>query len=538
MATADVLVPIRDGPWNGMLDAISPTAKAQGKYLLGQNVYPLDPNIGEGVVGRPGVRVMGAIGGSAGNRRTQGFYQFTKRDGTEYSIRIVGGKFETLNWATEVWTEVLTTAQLTAAGITLDSTATIAFLTFSDQVIISDGVNTAWMWNGTTGGGLTKLTNAPVFYGPLTNDAGRVWGIKANETSTMVWSEVDDANTGYEAGGYNNAWTIAQTDPNRLYRLIGTNEALYVLRARSGTIISGQVTSTFEAAATRESLSDTIGTMSPFAVVVQDLNILLLDADMHPQMLRPGAAGFTEIWTALRETVKKSSRTPAILAKCQSLLYTPASLLFFSVPQRGSVEPDMLLVYDVKGTVPVPVAVWTGWDITAMGMIKNPTSGKNYFFHGGVDGYSYLHGDPEDSAGPWDDELASGTVAVDHILETQALGYQIEQEKIFDRIDVSVRANTRMTLEISAETPRGATSGAQIITVDSGFLGWDLSLWDDMIWDVDTSIGTQESHGDVGTDLQARWIKVKVRHRTAGEQFGLVALSVTAYSTDNDPEIP
>lgn len=537
MAATDQLLELSDGPWQGMVDAISPTTQTQGKYLLGQNVYPLDPSIGEGVVGRPGVRVMGAIGGAVGARRSQGFYQFTKRNGTEHTIRIVGGKFYTLNWTTEVWAEVLTTAQLTAAAITLSTTAQIAFLTFSDKVLISDGVNTPWQWDGTVGAGLTKLVNAPVFYGPPTAYSGRIWAIKAAETSTLVWSEVDDAATGYEVGGYNNAWTISQTDPNRLYRLIGTNESLYVLRARSGTIISGSVTSTFSASASRESLSDTIGTMSPFAVTVQDLNIITLDADMHPQLLRPGGAGFTQLWTQLRETLKKVPKTPAMLEKCMSVLYTPASLLFFAIPDIGATEPNLILVYDVKGDIPVPVAVWRGWEITAMAMVKNPTTGQPYLFHGDTTGYSYLHGNPEDASGPWDDQMQTGTVAIDHILETQALGFAVEREKIFDRIDVSVRANTRMTLEISAATPRGH-SVPQTIQVDSGFEGWDFALWDTMVWDVDVMLGTQESHGDVGIDLQSRWIKTKVRHRTIGQQFGLVALRVTAYTTDDDPEIP
>lgn len=533
MATTDQTVPIRDGPWQRMLDAISPTTKQPGAYLLCQNAYPLDPAIGEGIVGRPGVRQLGAIGGSVGARRTQGYYQYTKRDGTEHTIRIVGGRFETFNWSTEVWTNVLTTADLAGAAITLDPNATIAFITFSDKVIISDGVNTAWSWDGTTGAGLTKLTNAPVFYGPLTVYAGRLWGIKAVETSTFVWSEVDDANTGYEVGGYNNAWTLTQTDPNRLYRLIGTNEALYVLRARSGTTISGQVTSSFEAAATRESLSDTIGTMSPFAVVIQDLNILTLDADMHPQLLKPGGVGFAELWTSLRETLRRVPRTPEMLYKCQAVLYTPASLLLISIPQQSATEPNMLLVYDVKGTVPVPVAVWTGWEITAMAMVKDAAK-EPRLLHGGTDGYTYLHANPEDEDGPWDDKLAGGTVAVDHRFQTQALGFDVAQEKIFDRIDVSVRASTEMTLEISAETPRGA-SEPQTIVVDSGYLGWDTGLFDEAVFDDDRTI---ESHGDVGIDLHARWIKVDFRHRTVGEQFGLVSTTVTAYPTNNDPEVP
>jgi hypothetical protein len=94
-----------------------------------------------------------------------------------------------------------------------------------------------------------------------------------------------------------------------------------------------------------------------------------------------------------------------------------------------------------------------------------------------------------------------------------------------------------MTLAVNVTSTRGKTT-PQTIVVDSGIAGWDNALWDEMIWDVNVSLSTQEAHGDVGIDVEARWIKPRVYHSTLNERFGLVALAVTGYSFDDDPEVP
>lgn len=538
MADTDVAVPLEDGPWTGILDSVAPTAKGTGKYLQGVNIYPLDPEIGEGVVGRPGVRQMGAQLGAGAVRRTQGIFQFTKENGTEITVAIVGGKFYTLNWATEVWTEVLTAANLAGAAITLSATQPIGFVVYNDTLLVSDGVNTPWTWDGTTGAGLVKLTNAPAFYGQPAVYYGRIFGIKASEPTVLVWSETDLANTGYEAGGYNNSWSLTQTDPNRLFGILGTNDSLIVARARSATSIGGSVTSNFSSAATRDSVSDTEGTQSPFALVLIGVNIMLLDADLHPQLVRPGGSGLTQLWTPMRENLKRLPKTPAMLEKSIAVNYTPAQLVLISVADIEATEPNLLMVFDAKEKIPIPVAVWSGWEITSMSMVKSgvaATLGRPYLFHGGTDGRIYLHGHPDDDTFLTDDALASGTIPIRHVLETMALGYSTKREKIFDRIDISSRSPTEQTLDVSVTTPRGRST-PQTIVLPPGIPGWDFGLWDEMEWDTEAS--TQENHADVGIDEQARWVKVLLEHETLGEQFGVNALTVTAYTTDDDPEVP
>lgn len=532
MAEADKEILLEDGPWDGILDSVAPTARREGKYLVGENIYPEDPAVGAGVVGRPGCRVLGAQLGSAGRRRVQGKYEFVKKSGTKHRIAIVGGYFYTFDWATEIWTERLSAANLAAAAVTLDQSARIAFLTYSDKVLISDGVNTPWMWDGTSGGGITKLTNAPIFYGQPTIFAGRIFGIKAIDTVTAVWCEPDQPNTGYEAGGFNNSWSLIQTDPNRLYRLVGTNEALFAIRARSGTTITGNVTANFATSSSRDSLSETEGTKSPFAVAtVGTAELVFPDASMKPHLLIPGGQP-TPIWTPFREfgaTLPEDQAEKAI-----AIHWPPADLLLLAVCGAGATECNRVMVYDTKGATPIAVSVWYGWTITSLAMWTNDQD-EAFLIRGDDNGYIYQHGNPDGAI--WDDRLVSGDVAIKHVLELQALGYSTKREKIFDRIDLALRSLTAMTLDVSVLTPRGQ-SAQQVVSQPAGYLGWDSGFWDQMEWDPDVSVTTQEQHASVGLEVFGRWAKPRVEHETLGERFGLVAVTITGYAVSDDPPIP
>jgi hypothetical protein len=538
VAATDVEIPLEDGPWDGMLDSISPTAKAAGKYLLGQNIYPLDPDIAEAIVGRPGVRQLGAQLGAAANRRCQGTFQFTKKStGFEATVQICGGKFYTYDWGLALWSEVLTTAQLAAAGIIIDPYAQIAFLNFADRLIVSDGVHDLWDWNGTTGAGLRNLVNSEPMFGPIRAAYARVVGISALNRDTILWSQTDDATTGYRAGGFNNAWSLTQNDPNSLFALLTTNNVTYVLRARSGLPLEGAPGDNWLGDNTQDSISDTYGTLSPFAAILHDVNAMVLDAALHPQFLRPGGAGFIPIWREMRETTKRISKNPAFAAKCMTVFYSPAQLFLIAYPDSGANECNACLVYDAKGELPRAVAVWRGWEMTSMAMVKDG-SGAQVWIHGDSNGFVYLHGNPEDDNFITDDNLSTGVVAIEHILEQQPQGYATKTEKIFDRADFTVRPGIgQMTLQVSLATPYGSSAEQQVV-LGTASTGFDDVNFDEATFDATGGQTTQEIHGDVGLDGFGRWGKLKLRHATIGEQFGLEAIRLAAYVNDDDPEAP
>jgi hypothetical protein len=537
VAATDVEIPLEDGPWDGMLDSISPTAKAAGKYLLGQNVYPLDPDIAEAIVGRPGVKQLGAQLGAVANRRVQGIFQFTKSTGFEATVGVAGGKFYSYDWSLLLWSEPITAA-LGIAGITIDPYAQIAFLNFADRLVVSDGVHDLWDWDGSNGGGLRNLVNSEPMYGQIRVYYARIVGISALTRDTILWSQTDDATTGYRSGGFNNAWSPTQNDPNRLEAILPTNNVLYAFRARSALPLEGPPGPDFSTDNTRDSISDTFGTLSPFAAILHDVNAVVLDANLHPQFLRPGGAGFIPIWRELRETTKRTSKAPAFAAKCITIFYEPASLFLIAYPDSGANECNACLVYDAKGELPRAVAIWRGWEITSMAMVKDG-AGRPVWLHGDSNGYIYQHGNPEDDNFLTDDALATGTVAIEHIFEQQPQGYATKTEKIFDRADFTVRpAIGQMTMNVSLSTPYG-TSAEQQVVLGSASTGFDDPTgFDDLTFDGTGGGTTQEIHSDVGLDGFGRWGKLKLRHATLGEQFGLEAIRIAAYVNDDDPEAP
>lgn len=214
------------------------------------------------VVLRGGWKRVGSttVGTAVGTARFNGeVLEWFTAAGTAIRMVVSGGQIYTLS-VLAVPSLVVTTANLTTATITLNTSGPIFAVPFQGQVVISDGTNTPFMWDGTSGaGGLTKLTNAPVAFGPPTVYYAKLFFIKNSDRGTIVWSEENSANTGYEAGGFNNAWTLSQTGTRPLLAIAGTNEGLYYFRRDSIGIIRGAVTTTFSTTGTHDGVSGGTG---------------------------------------------------------------------------------------------------------------------------------------------------------------------------------------------------------------------------------------------------------------------------------------
>jgi hypothetical protein len=261
------------------MDSLDPTTAGPSLLRDAQNLFPEQTDIGTAWIGRPGFQTTGDAPLGSSTRKAQGYHELVKLNGTRYRIAVHEGVFYTYDWTSDTYTSH-------SAGMpTLSTAALVAMVTFADNVVVSDGVNPPFMWDGTT---WTLLSDCPVLYGKPWVYYDQLFGIKATERSTIVWSEVNDPTIGYEAGGYNNAWTLGQSDQDPLTAGVGMNELMYVWRGRSITSILGTPGPDFSTQGTREGISETVGTMSPFAVVVFDRSVYFLDADGRPQRLRVG----------------------------------------------------------------------------------------------------------------------------------------------------------------------------------------------------------------------------------------------------------
>jgi hypothetical protein len=485
------------GPFMGMRDSVDPAASDPLKATLLQNCYPE----GASVVGRPGMTATGAFVAT-----TQWVGQYTRLSGAEYTVAVVGGEIYTYDWGTPAWTKVVTTANLTTAGITLHNASRVSAVTFADKLVIADdGVNTPFTWDGSTGaGGLVKLTNAPAFSGPPVVYYGKLFGIKESDPRTIVWSEEADPTTGYEAGGYTNRWTLGQTDTSAVTALLATNEALYVFRERSLSAIHGAVTSDFETTGTRAGISESTGTLSPWAIAVAEGKAFFLDADAHPQVLELGGA-VHPIWHDLQETCGTLRRGQWL--ETASAVYDPnLRLVRYSALKDDGSGDTIELCYTV--TTPTAVAVFRGYNTYCVGVAKDG-DGLPVVLHG-YGGSIYADGTPDGDV--WSD----GGAAITHVVQGPYMGHDVTEDKHFHRFDATLRSGVTVTeVSVDVETPyeQGA---AQTVDVATG------GTWSDGVV-------------RVGLNTQGRWIRPRVTHAVVGEQFGLSRMRVAGVTRSDEP---
>jgi hypothetical protein len=499
-----------------MRDSRDPSAAEARKALELRNGYPQDAAIGGGIVGRPGCRRMGA----ALPGRVQLVYQHTRLNGQEYTLALAGGLLYQLDWATRTWANIAI-----PAGLTLSATATVYATTFADRLILSDGVRAPIAW---TGAAWEDLTNCPPLFGQPTVHYAKLFGIKANERNAIVWSEEQQPNAGYEAGGFNNAWSLVQTDQEPLYALAATEGALYYFRDRAIGTVLGAVTEDFRGAGVQDSVSRTIGTTSPGSVALVGQAIYFLDADAHPQMLLLGGGVQRGVWEEARETCRQLPRGELIQAR--AFYYEPANLVLFAVAGYGSAQLDTLLAFDApSGTF---AGVWTGWTGSSWGMVKN-AGGVPTLLRGTAAGWALESGNPDGST--WDDELEDGQfVAIEHVVVGTALGYDALVDKVFHRIDASFRLASDLT-ELSFDV---LTPGGSHAPVSAGLEG-AFSLWGALTWGAGAwSSDAAEQHIEVGILASGRWVRPRLIHRGRGERFGFLGWTVTGAAVGPSPSLP
>lgn len=514
------------GPYIGMRDSIDPTSSRRELARLLRNVYPRDPGQSSGVVGRPGFDQMGAQLGSGGDVQFLG--QFTQLDGDEFTVAIVGGTFYTLDWSTETWSNVVTAANFSSASITVSSSARIYGVPFNNTMVFTDGVNNPWTWTGASGaGGLTSLTNAPVAFGPPTVYYGKLFFIKNTDRSTFVWSEENAANTGYEAGGYNNAWTLGQTDTNQLTCLLGANEALYVWREHSTTKIVGEVTTNFSSTGTREAVSSTVGTKAPGSVFFSGSDIFFADAQGRPHVIRPGSEA-VPIWQDFDQTIRGLDSTK--FDEIEGYRDPTLELAIFAYEAEGQTERSTQLCYRSTGfALPQAVSVFDGYTFTRVGVVKNG-DGDQRVMHGSTDGYVYDHDSPRGSV--WNDGLNAGDQAITHEVRSNFVAYSENTESHYTRVDLMVVAQSDLTVAVRAETNQG-TSDATSASFEGGSAEWDVSLWDTGTW-ADESI----RHAAVGLNSFGPYCGITFTHGNGSERFHFVSGSVHARPLSRYPGMP
>lgn len=518
------------GPFRGMRDAPSVTTSDPALALEVRNMVRVPGPVGGGLTGRPGFVQMGAQQGTGATRVVQGGTTWTKADGTQQTVAVINGQLVGYTWGTDTWAVVVSAANLATASCALSASAKVALVAFADGLVVSDGVNTPFWWDGTSGaGGVTGMTNAPVFYGPPTVYYSKLFGIKSSARQTLVWSEEGDPNWGYEAGGYNNAWDNPGGYPDPMTSIIGTNEAIYVFRERISLAITGAVGPDFATAGTRANLSELIGTLSPWATIVVPQGVFVVDANAQPWLFRYGQEA-VKLWDDCYETVRTTPRSA--LGTAQTVIDESTRSVVLGLPEINQSNPSHFLAFSLDDLQFVGIWSWAE-DIDRMFSVTDADGVQRWAHAGSNDGYLYAHGTLDD--GPWSDDLASGDVYIPHSVVTAALGYDLDRELMFDQLEAAITGDGLTSLTVSYETPRGLSTPLVVdVASASDGLTWDVDDWNEANW----ATSVVESRFRVGLFSRGRWMRQRLAHGAIDETFGVTLLRVRAFATSGNPKSP
>lgn len=519
----------QSGQWAGMSDARETNASTANHVALGRNVYRRFATEGTAYVGRPGCRRMGAQLGTLSNRTANWCGQFTKYDGTEYTVLVLQGEIYTYNWGSDSWGVVVTTANFATATITRSTTSRWYANAFGDTLVFSDGVNVPFTWDGSSGaGGLTEVTDCPVLYGQPVVRASKYMGIKQPERDTIVWSEEADIQTGYEAGGYVNAWSLGGPRSERLFALGATNEMVAVIRERSATAIRGAISTDFTTASTTPDVSATLGTKTPFCVTLNE-GVLFVDQDGRPQLIVAGAQDPVPLWGAFEQFLRGVNRLA--LDKVHVVEDLGCDVVLVGVPVSADTWPSSFFAYQRDRGALVPVAVWSGFTAQAAGLVKDGDRVWKWMHAGPDDGYTYVHDIPTGTT--WNDASGTDTVPIEHAVLPRPLATDQDDECVFTDVSVHTAADTTCDLTVSYVTSRGRGS-EQALSLGLTGSAWDAFNWDEANWADDTP----DQRGVVGVMGRGRWIQPEVRHSVLDQKFALSAVRVTAMLENADPLVP
>lgn len=270
------------GPFQGMRYLNSPQNWDHSYLYHAQDAFPTP----DGAYAPRAADVAMAPTTVSASATVQGEHVFRTDDGTVRDILAINGEL----WRRSAGdlTKDVSTTNLTSATVTLNATGRVYFTEFNNTLVVTDGTNTPFTWDGTVSAGLTSLTNAPVAFGPPASYYAKLFFVKNTARDTIVWSEENAANTGYEAGGANNAWQLTQSGAGPIYRLLGRNEALYYWRRNSIGTIRGAVLSDFTASGVHDDISREVGTIAPESVIDYEGYIWFTDAIGRPWRYAPG----------------------------------------------------------------------------------------------------------------------------------------------------------------------------------------------------------------------------------------------------------
>lgn len=381
-----------------------------------------DPKNGSAILARHGFLGLATQLGSSSSARTgQGVYAYRKLNGETERIAFGGGRMYR-------WDGDGTFTDITPTNVEIHESNPV-FMTgpLNGKLLVTDEQNKPWVytpedgtaalipfndadeeWN--TKGPIVVYSAHPVAIIKsvgqaelLTDDAGAGDNITTEDDlllsteplegfrNTIGWGNPFDALTGWDQAAYDHLWQLTQTASELLGCLFAEEGALFYWRIEGMGKIEGPIGENWRANATRDGISNTVGTDAPAAVVAVDRNLFWVDVEGRPYWMRGGGEP-KPLWLPLRRETEERLGTAlnrqSVAEYARAGYHKEYDMVLFTIWDRTT-------VYGFSARTGAYIGTWVmlgGIHITAMGSM--PDAGeRNTFVLLGTRGATYQQAD-------------------------------------------------------------------------------------------------------------------------------------------------
>jgi hypothetical protein len=379
-----------------------------------------------------------ALGSQLAANDVQGILSWEERDGTQHLTAICNA--EQYEWNGASWVA----QSLAGKPISVDPSAQVDMIEFNGKLIVTDGVNQPWQWDGQST--WTQPLNAEsVICRQLANYYVKLFLLDQLTISNRIaWSYEGDV-THAQSFDPTNQWDYGQTDQGRIYGGIGHNERLLLFKQDSVSAIRGPVDATFETDAVREGVDTSIGAITGHAICVGDNEATYFLSQIGPMRIGQGSMALTDIAMGsngeefLKELWARVNRQ--YWDNSWAVYYRPDNLIIFAVPLDSDTLPKHALVYQIDEHA------WCLWDLppggsTTCGTVYEDANGDEWLVVGTDAGYVFRY----QPAVLHD----SGTSGIPRRVLTRDYGRDSDLlQKVFSRIDLSLEVDGRTTFRVT-----------------------------------------------------------------------------------------
>lgn len=332
---------ISAGPFRGVFDSPDPKEATSTRLFDALNMLIPDLINRSGIVARHGMKGSTTRLGAASEFTGQGTYLHRRLDGTRDRFAFSGGRMYRWDGAT-TYDDI--TPDPIATGVQLDTTNPIFCASYNNAVIISDEQNNPWVYDPVAGSATPIQINSagdawaskggPVIYGgkvffivkgigdalidtedlddiTTEDDVDLATDLLSGFQNSITWCEELTPLIGYQQDNFDNLWVLTQTSNEILAALNAEEGQLIYFRNTGIGYITGEVNENFKASATKDTISTTIGTDAPAAVMSINRKVWFVDLDGRVFRAVAGGGEPQQLWFPVRREIEEHVGTSA-----------------------------------------------------------------------------------------------------------------------------------------------------------------------------------------------------------------------------------